>query len=369
MVRVPVWSIAAVVLVLAPSRPATARDRCATPWLVGPVVDPAAGLTVVRSDSMLECSGPRRRQSCRLRESFEVRSRSSAPVHAAIHHDPRLPIAVRVDGARPTVATPPVLEGRAREELDLVREDHGATLGFEIAFVHGDTARIVVETRVAYDADCRRGAVAIERRHPLVSRDVAASIDVASWGPIGMVYAPDASYVQRLTVPRHWWLYAPTPRTRDRDAGRGQWIGTTRGHFRTARRPKLAWGGPIVAVGVARRSGAAEPKLRAGWELGILRRFIATVAVESDARRHLEVVPSAELTPARRWPPEWWLIPMPSLGIGVPVELVPRTRVGIRGQLGLHWPWLALVGFVDGHPRWGDAPRRVTGGAMLQIGI
>jgi hypothetical protein len=51
------------------------------------------------------------------------------------------------------------------------------------------------------------------------------------------------------------------------------------------------------------------------------------------------------------------------------VQVVPDTRGGVRGLVGLHWPYVAIVGFLDGYPPIGSRRRIVTGGAMLQIGI
>lgn len=359
--------LAACIALLTASREARAAD-CWAAWTTGPVVDPKAGITLEAIDSKLECSGPRRGWTCRLREIYVVRGGASAGTPAALFFDARLQPAVRIDGVPPISAEVPTFGGEVGQRLVQILEGNYEQIGFVIPTSPGATRRIVIEMRIRHEPRCD-APVVIERRHPLVSRGLETGILLNTHGGLGMEPSGDFWSKHRVVLPQHWHLDGRGALRRDRDAGRGHWISPPDSSYRVDRRPPLAWGGPFAAVGVARRSREAELKLRAGWEFAIGRRFVFDVAAESDARRHVEIVPSAQLTMRRRMPRHSWYVPLPSVGIGAPVQLVPDRRGGIRGGIGFHWPYVGLVGFVDGYPPIGSRRRIVTGGAMLQLGI
>lgn len=348
--------------------PAANAAECRPPWSTGPVVDDAAGVMLHSLDSQLHCSGSRRAWSCRLRETYVVSGGSSAGTPAAVYFDPRVSAEVRIDGTDPIGIDPPTFDGAVAEMLELSDANEGSVIGLMLPTGPGVTRRIVVELRIDLDRECR-APPPLERRHPLVSRNSAISLDWDAWGSLGAERAPEYTERRGARFPPHWQLTRRGGLRRDRDGPRGDWIGPVSTPYRVQRRPAVAWGGPFVAVGVARRTGGAEPKLRAGWEIGVLRRVLVNLAAESDARRHLEVVPALELTMGLRLPRSMWYLPLPSVGIGAPVQVMPHTRGGVRGLLGFHWPYVALVGFIDGYPPVGSHRRIVTGGAMLQLGI
>lgn len=107
----------------------------------------------------------------------------------------------------------------------------------------------------------------------------------------------------------------------------------------------LRLGGPFVAVGVA---GVADDdpktkgalKLRAGYEIARPSWLVHSVAAESSiargAVRDFVVVPMTEAALATAWHTDW------SLGVGVPVRVDDPT-VGVRFQVGLHFPVVGLV--------------------------
>lgn len=71
---------------LAASRTASASD-CTRAWTTGPIFASDAGVTLESLDSQLECSGSRRRWSCRLRETYVVRGASTAGTPAAVYFE------------------------------------------------------------------------------------------------------------------------------------------------------------------------------------------------------------------------------------------------------------------------------------------
>lgn len=345
-----------------------ANARCDRPWTTGPVVDAKAGITLESLDARLECSGSRGKSACRLRETYVVRGGPVGGTAAAIYFHPTVRPEIHIDGLRAIASDPPQLEGDDERIVELTLGESGDVMGFVIPTSPGMSRRIVIETRVRHDPACHE-PIPIERRHPLVSRFVATDIGIDARGTLGLEKSSDYTESRTLRLPSHWELDRKGGWRRDRDRHRGEWRPKAWSSFAIERRPAITWGGPFAAVGVARRSGSAETKLRAGWEAGVMRRVLVNVAVESDAKRHLEIVPGFEVGFSRSMPRDLWFVPLPTVGMGAPVQIEPTTRGGVRGLVGLYWPYVALVGFLDGYPPVGSQRRIVTGGAMLQFGI
>ncbi len=123
-------------------------------------------------------------------------------------------------------------------------------------------------------------------------------------------------------------------------------------------------GGPIAAVGLGMGQGNRRAVVRAGYEIGSAPFLIHSAVVESDFA-DVSVVPATEVATAN----VALIVPSVSLGVGLPVRVFPRPRVGIRTQAALSWPVFSLVGTFDVFvgPN-GDTPR-VRGGLFAQFGI
>ncbi|MBV1860789.1 MAG: hypothetical protein KUG77_20410 [Nannocystaceae bacterium] len=94
--------------------------------------------------------------------------------------------------------------------------------------------------------------------------------------------------------------------------------------------------------------------------------YVAYAAVvETDAKRHVAVIPSVELVPS--WGGALSLFPMPSVGVGAPVQVWPDVRGGFRGQAGLGWFFFAILGSVDVYPATPSDPMILRGALVAQF--
>ena len=90
-----------------------------------------------------------------------------------------------------------------------------------------------------------------------------------------------------------------------------------------------------------------------------------SVVVETDARRRVLVVPAWELAI-----PDWSkFLPDLGAGLGVPVQLVPEARPGVRVQARFGVWIFHLIGSFDHFPAVRGLPRERLGALTLQVGF
>ncbi len=216
-------------------------------------------------------------------------------------------------------------------------------------------AAVVVEARVAFaSGSCGCWASGLVRRHPVVSRgeDVLTELDYVThtglpedpWTTVSVTLEYPGPGRIRSPYVREWRVF------RSRDIGNGR-VRTTADFedqeiaVSLSRRNKFARGGPFVAVGGG--WGTQRPlRLRAGYELGAPRWLVHSIAVESDTS-DARIVPAVEALTGHAWFP--WL-PAAGIGVGVPVDVYPRPRVGLRGQVALSWYVVTFLATADYFP-------------------
>lgn len=108
-------------------------------------------------------------------------------------------------------------------------------------------------------------------------------------------------------------------------------------------------GGPLLGFG-AGFTGEARFRLRAGYEFGSASFLAHQITVESDFQRVLLVVGTDAATPNLMM-----FIPSFGGGLGVPVQVWPEARVGVRVQSALSWPFFSIVGHFDVFPQMGGS--------------
>ena len=216
-------------------------------------------------------------------------------------------------------------------------------------------AVVVIEAQVSFGSgSCGCWATGLMRRHPVVSRgsDVEAEL----------------TYVTHHGLPEDAWTnvslsieYPGPGRIRStharglktRSIGGGRLRSTAQ--FRDQdiaifleRRNVVARGGPFVAVGGG--WGTQRPlRLRAGYEFGAPRWLVHSVAVESDTT-DVRVVPGVLALSGHSWFP---LLPAGGIGLGVPIDVYPNPRVGMRAQIDVSWYVVTFVATADYFPLQG----------------
>ncbi len=333
----------------------------------------APGLDVVDEHVELECGAKKKATTCRLVARYELANRGDEPWqgHVAVAWSDDAKLRATLSGERATAALPESMHGRIEgivaEQIRFSRPELTG-MAFETSVAPGASAVIELEgamTPGTYIPPCNW--VQVERRHMIVS--APATRDHFVTVVRGDVPARSSGEVE-LRVP-DWWVQDRIDRRSRRGYGRfGRALAPRQGAARLAfeRRPLVFPGGPIVGVGVDVREKKAQLKLRGGYEIGPTKWMFASVVVESDAKSHVEVVPTIEVT-FPNW--SYWLVwfPAPSIGLGAPVQVWPSVRPGVRTHAGLHWHVAGIIGFFDAYPPWRGEDRQLLGGVALQLGI
>jgi hypothetical protein len=215
------------------------------------------------------------------------------------------------------------------------------------------------------------------RRHPWVTRWKSTEYYV-NYRPGDEFSAAPPTYSLTHDIPARWGgdvQYGPD-HGKDRREGRRRIARVTRArpttdHYDeggriTAQRPlRFEAGGPIVAAGLGWSPEGLRPRLRVGWELAWPKLLVHSLVVETDARRRLTLIPAWELAI-----PEWHVVfPDLGVGLGVPVQLLPDARPGVRVQ-GRFGFWIFhIIGAWDHFPAIRGLPHENHGALMLQAGF
>lgn len=228
-----------------------------------------------------------------------------------------------------------------------------------------------------WECDC--GFWGIRARHLLVT-SVATKRHVAFARLQELPSAPDTKWRARVNAPRGEGLTvhavdAPDRGTRrardyevelDRSVARAIDFELDQEWANSRLTPRARAGGPFVGVGGGFGDGRGL-RLRGGYEFAFPQFVAWGLAVESDAKRHVEVIPTVELVPP--WGTVLSLFPMPGLGFGAPVQVWPQPRAGFRTQLSVGWYFVTIVGSLDLYPAANGDARMLRGGLLLQLSL
>ncbi len=113
--------------------------------------------------------------------------------------------------------------------------------------------------------------------------------------------------------------------------------------------PRLFRGGPVLAVGGTTGDGHGL-RVRGGWEAACAPWLLGSVVAEWGWKDRLVVAPVLKAASP-------WAIFIPSLGVGVgvPIQLLPERRAGVRLELDA---MLGPIGFVASLDWYAGSPRR-----------
>lgn len=104
-------------------------------------------------------------------------------------------------------------------------------------------------------------------------------------------------------------------------------------------------GGPFIAVGGALLD-ANPVRGRIGWEHAEpFPNLFYSAALETDFTREFSVVPAIEVTHGRSF--VGFLFPCAGIGVGVPVQILPDLRPGLRLQASLSWRMVSFLTTFD----------------------
>jgi hypothetical protein len=384
--------------------PATAMRSIETEahWS-GPVLGASSPLRVESEIISLKCRGDSLAATC----DFEAKSRLSNPgteaaAGMAVFYGVRAkPLALRIGGreaAAPTYDVKPfdAAVDAADGEVHLGQHQgfqrHAVALdvpaGATVEIVATGTLRL--EPRIILSA----GFVfpGIDARHPLLASGDATSYlhgleylvsPVASW-------APKHRLEVRMRHPRSWQVngsmsspasssyagqlltFAPTSVD-----GEVEEVGVQEGPAPAASRGLLVSfsaelperlpmnGGPFVGLGSGfGNAGAERFRARFGYEIAAPSWLFESISVDVDFRERVVLTPALEAMT-----PQLFVLPALSVGIGLPIQLVPIAAPGVRLQGGIQIFFVGLTGAVDIFPGLDPSQGQVQGSLMARLSL
>lgn len=249
----------------------------------------------------------------------------------------------------------------------------GLQRGASLSLEPGASAALVAEGRLEPERYFRPSysQPALWARHPVLGSPVHRThafhvqyevAPIRSWA----AGAPPPRISLTLTVPRQWDTLvslrrpggdeasrhlAPSPGvTRERGDERVHEVELDSAQVDTLEldlqlpRRTLRHGGPFVALG-----GALGPsgglRARLGYEVAAPEWLLWSVTGETDFSRLLQFAAVAEAATELLL-----IIPSVSVGLGVPVRVLPERQVGARAQVSLQWPYVGFVASLDVFP-------------------
>lgn len=229
----------------------------------------------------------------------------------------------------------------------------------------GEEVTLTVDaTFLVAPAQCFCFRPTIGRRHPVVTSTPGGLYDIEyRYHPQRNFGSEPPTYELAVEHPRRIQSNFPEPSTpRVKDEGE---YSNPQGWGGSFYRWRLNAGGPIAAAGVGWSPEGRRPRVRVGWELAWPHMLVHSLVVETDTKRRVAVVPAWELAlPSLRF--SW---PDLGIGVGVPIQVVPVARTGVR----LHWRfgyWIFhVLGTFDHFPGGRGLPQERLGSLMFQVGF
>jgi hypothetical protein len=340
----------------------------------------ATRLVVAREDLSFECYTKRALGECDMRAVYRIVNPSNAreSITAAFATYDATAIAIRVDGL-PTPLSPvstPVAGEPAPGSPGA--KPVNARVGFPLDIPAGGAREVIVT-----------GTVPLGRIHPSSGYSQPPATAWHPWagqaleiGTLTLDYlmAPINSWAGvgdiSITVryPSWWSLHAHMLATRSDRAGEtlrfteehdgSTLVASTKTSGRQRERlsieltplsPILENGGAFLGAG-GRIGSHGGPRFRVGYDVALRQMVMASLSLESDLTHIMQIIPAAEIAT-----PAVWFLPSVGLGLGVPLQVRPDTRAGVRIEGSIHWFPLGFVTAFDIFPVPGaDSVTRLT---------
>lgn len=333
----------------------------AAPRITGGPIDLREETVALRCDA-----GPRRSLVCTWQASYRLHNPDGArAVALALVHVEGAQVALKLDGrvVGETAAGRPDVQ-----RLASLHETEVATRATWAAPADGEATLAVEATFLVMPWQCRCGDGGSNfRRHPWVSNHTMRQYYVAYGAGGGWGTLPATTTV-RHDIPRRWYG-DPKLQYREVDGRKVADVSLRSGELArlaVVRRWRADPGGPVIAAGLGWGPEGLRPRLRAGYELAYPRILVNSVVVETDALRRVMIVPSWELTFPDGWPR---FLPDFGAGLGVPVEVVPAARPGVRVHGRFGFGIVHLIGSYDHFPAIRGLPVQRLGSLVLQVGF
>ena len=235
----------------------------------------------------------------------------------------------------------------------------------EVSAKAGQKISITIDGSVALETDiCSCEGPGVDGRHPVVpqpeSFHAALSLFVAAPSPAKIV----VSHERTVRVHEEHRIDAGKNRGEGRmdassPASNGAW---SRTRVELVRDVKALPGGPVLGLGLGLDPAPAF-RMRVGWEAAAPVWLAHSLAVESDARRHAELVYDLQAVSPHGL--LLGILPSAGIGVGLPVQILPVARPGVRAATSLAWGPVHFYGSFDYFPALASSEVLLRGGILL----
>ncbi|WP_225410255.1 hypothetical protein [Stigmatella hybrida] len=347
---------------------------------------------VLGEELSFDCSGAEREEACRFEARYRLRnSTSEAEVIDAAFLGIRVSeVSVAFDGEPLPVAQgqrdPP--ESTSEEALGRLARTAVERFGFTLTLPPERGGELVVRGVVRLERRFLPSGYewpAVHARHVLLSSktqratywdidyllgpirtwagspELHVTVRIPSAWEVGS--SPDAS-ARTLPEPAGWQVrrqgaHAVAER-RIEGASAPEWFNIAL----TQRKPWWTPGGVQLGVG-ARLGNASRFMARLGYQLAAPESFLHSLSVETDFREQLVLTPLTQYAT-----PQILIIPSLGLGVGVPVQVRPDARPGVRVLVDLHLGPAGAALSWDHYPRLREGSDPFSRLALLlQVGL
>lgn len=359
--------------------------------LDGPVTLEATAAEVAGETIRFDCDGTAFQAAC----AFEARYRLVNPSGEAqslvgvFYGVGATGVTISSNGVdlrrEPTAEERTVIDGRVAAVTGadewLEEEDGHSSLtrhGFELALAAGASAEVVVSGAIQMEGRpvpsgwlsqvvTRHLLCGTEGRDPEVFDLEYLVAPIETWSAVGPVEVT-------VSLPASWEVRAESAESTDRwrlaRADDDGWSRESRAERLVLRRtfrpeagdrpavllvelqpddpaPRFYHGGPLLGFGGGVTDGDPRFQMRFAYEVAAPQWLFYQVAVDSDFADRVTLAAVVEAVSPIPYLP---LLPSLYAGLGLPVQVLPDTRVGIRLQTGLGWGPISFVASLDFYP-------------------
>lgn len=347
----------------APSARAVAAPQLAPVLIQG--LRLSDGILVTRADTDVACEvGPADAPRCAVRVTYTLVNQGAAPIEGGgsvvvdqSAHDLR----VTLDGVATSAWTTAVAsEGKS--------PPYGQAPPTTFALSIGANATRVLAVAASFDGVRTTGRLgfkpsAVHARHLVLhTPSIRRILDVLIAAPAPELQAPGFTSVAKLRAPRDWDIDGLDGWTEAPDGTRTSNVAELRVGLHMPQFP-IRNGGVILGLGGTLGDDGGF-RMRLGWEVAAPSWLLYQVSAETDARGRWNVTPLVLAASNALL-----IIPSFGFGLGMPIQVRPDTRLGVRIQLEAQILPIGFVASCDLWPKTSTSPSYTQWTLLGQIAL
>ncbi len=319
------------------------------------------GVLVSRADTDVSCvAGPHDAPRCTVRITYALVNQGAEPREGGgslVVDDSAQDLRLTLDGVATSASTTTVVEGKPQGQ---------APTTFALSI--GAHATRALTVSAVFDGARTTGRLgftpsAVHARHLVLhTPSVRRILDVLIAAPPTELRAPGFASEARLRTPRGWDLDGLEGWTEAADGSHTASVAELRIGVHIPPFP-IRNGGVLLGLGGALGDDGGF-RMRLGWEVAAPSWLLYQVSAETDARGRWNVTPLVLAASNALL-----IIPSFGFGVGMPIQVRPDTRLGVRIQLEAQLLPIGFVASCDLWPKTSTAPAYTQWTLLGQIAL